>query len=298
MITIGKNDLFLTIAPEIGGSIVRFWSKKGDFELNWLRKTDDETIKAGDAANFSSFPLVPFSNRIKNSEFYFNGKSIKLSRNMDCIPYVIHGHGYRKSWNVVEHHESKAILEYKHTPDEWPYAYTIRQFFEITDDELLIDFEIINDGKEDMPYGLGHHFFFPRTPETMVSAKIDKIWTSDEEVMPKDLITPDDEHNLSYGVLVDKVNMDNTFSGWSGEATIDWPEFDAKLHLRADNEMGFLVVFCPKDDKFVCVEPVSNRTDAFNAASDGDKTTGTLILQPSEKKKITISLTPEIYKED
>jgi aldose 1-epimerase len=199
---------------------------------------------------------------------------------------------------LIDHSEHKAIIEYKHAPDEWIYPYTIRQIFEITQDmKLNIDFEITNDGNEDMPYGLGHHFFFPRTPETMVSANIDKFYTSDEDVMPKDLIPPPEECNLSYGVLVDKVNMDNTFTGFSGDATIDWPEFDAKLHINADNEMGFLVVFSPKEENFVCVEPVTNITDAFNAAQNGDEKTGILVLEPNNKKIIRTTLTPEPYRE-
>jgi len=78
--------------------------------------------------------------------------------------------------------------------------------------------------------------------------------------------------NLGRGVGADAVALDNCCVGWSGRATIDWPEDGTRLAMTAEPPLDCLVVFTPTGRPFFCVEPVSHVTDAFNLAAAGGLT--------------------------
>ena len=63
--------------------------------------------------------------------------------------------------------------------------------------------------------------------------------------------------------------------------------------MEADAPFDFMVCYSP-DDPYVCVEPVSNATDAFNLAESGRTDTGMAVLQPGEVLRGVVRLRPEI----
>jgi aldose 1-epimerase len=82
---------------------------------------------------------------------------------------------------------------------------------------------------------------------------------------------------------VASLRMDNGFGGWSGEATIHWPESGLTLAIEADPALfRHLVVFIPPGLDFFCVEPVSNANDGFNLFERGVEGTGVRVLEPGE----------------
>ena len=76
--------------------------------------------------------------------------------------------------------------------------------------------------------------------------------------------------------------IDNLFTGWDGQAVIEWPEWRARLTISATPPLRNLVIYSPADQDFFCIEPVTNITDAFNAADRGEPDTGMIVLEADE----------------
>src|SRR6185369_8668321 len=151
-------------------------------------------------------------------------------------------------WLVEAQGADHATLLYRHQPDDWPFAYEMRQHFQLTADRLDVILESRNTGRQAMPYGFGLHPYFARTPRCRLTAPVQGFWTVDAEVMPTALGAVPAEADLTAGVTVAEVELDNAFTGWSGEASIDWPEHELRLTMQASAPLRFLVVYVPKGE--------------------------------------------------
>lgn len=284
----------LTIAPELGGSITRYWWQDGRRRVDWLRPTAAHALAPGELGAGACFPLVPYSNRIRDGRFTFRGRQIVIPPETMAAAHAEHGHGWASPWTVVEHADDRARLEYRHRADAWPFPYLAWQTFALTPDALTVAIGIRNQGDEPMPCGMGLHPHFPRTPATRLGAAVGRMWRTDAEVLPVALVDLPPGLDLASGLEVDRVDLDTAFAGWSGSARIDWPERHARLNMRASPSLGFLVVYTPPGERYFCAEPVSNCTDAFNLAAAGRTDTGIVVLAPGERLEGEVTFTAEI----
>ena len=289
-ITDGRGEA--QIAPQ-GGCLTAFRWPSAAGPVDWLRPA----AASGQVAPVDSacFPLVPYSNRIRDGRFAFEGRDYHLARNFGASPHSIHGHGWQAPWHIAAQEEDRVTLVftheavYTHEAADWPSPYRAEQRFSLSEGVLTIDLGVTNTGPRAMPIGLGLHPYFPRTPRCRLTAAVEGMWKTDAEVMPTTLIKAD----LSGGLEPEASALDNCFTGFAGEAVIDWPERHARLTITADPALSFLVVFTPPGEDFFCVEPVTHSTDAVNLAGDrGD--TGLKILQPGETFAASIRFAPQL----
>jgi aldose 1-epimerase len=280
------------IAPAIGGSLTCFhWSAGGE-RHDWLRPATPEDLRAGTADRLASFPLVPFSNRIRGGRFRFGRRAVQLPLNQLPQLHAEHGHGWQAVWRVVGRTDDRVMLHYDHAADAWPFPYRAQQVIELKADELRLTLSIENRGTEAMPAGLGFHPYFPRTSDCRLTATVAAMWETDAEVMPTKLVDPDPRLGSPEGLVVDAVALDNAFTGWGGAATIRWPDRGTLLRLDADPPLGFLVVYAPPRESYFCAEPVSHCTDAFNLAAQARDDTGMLVVEPGASVSATVRLRP------
>jgi aldose 1-epimerase len=291
-ITLRRDSLGVILAPGIGGSIARFWRAAGGGDLDFLRPTPPDALARGEPGGLSSFPLVPWSNRIRAGRFTFGGPSIALTPNLRG--HAIHGLGYRASWTVGEQSPSEAILEHRHAAGEWPWAYRATQRIALTAAGLDVEMVVTNESGSTMPVGLGWHPYFPRTATTTLHARVTGIWETDAEILPTILVAPPPDRDPRLGLAVDRVVLDNVFVGWNQEAVITWPEWRSRLRLTARGPLETLVVYTPPGEAFFCAEPVSHVTEAFNLAAAGRQDTGILSLAPGESVRAAMALAPEV----
>jgi aldose 1-epimerase len=240
------------------------------------------------------FPLVPWSNRIREGRFVFGRRTVSLPPNRPQDRHTIHGHGFQTAWTVVSARPAEAVLEYLHAPGAWPWAYRAVQRIVVTPASLELELTLANESDAAMPAGLGWHPYFPRTAKTTLTACVTGLWLTDTEVLPTVRVELPPDRNPGRGLLVDRVPLDNAFVGWDGQATIAWPERHARLRLGTRGPLGTLVVYTPPGESFFCAEPVSHITDAFNLAATGQADTGMLTLAPGESVRASLTLTPEI----
>ena len=293
-LTLRSGNALLAIIPEVGGCITRYCLKTEEQVLDLMRPATHAGLAAADPLELSCFPLIPFSNRIRNGRFTFQGNQIKMPPNFSPEVHTIHGHGWKVPWTVSEVKENRAVLAYQHFADAWPFPYLARQVFELNGSSLTLTLQITNNGKSAMPAGIGFHPYFVRTPLATITAKTERMWINDFENMPLSLEQPEEIKLLNHGFEVKQKTLDNLFCGWNREVLISWPEWHAALKISAEAPLDFLVIFTPQDEDYFCVEPVSHVTDAFNLLDRGDSGTGAKILLPDEIFEAKISFVPEL----
>ena len=284
----------VVVSPETGGSITRYASDQAGGTIEWLRPALPDAVDAGSAGNTSCFPMVPFSNRIREARFHFRGRLIQLAQNFSPELHAIHGHGWREAWQVIDGGERSATIEYRHAAGAWPWAYRARQSFALTQDRLTVRMSVTNESADPMPVGFGLHPYFVRTPGVRVRAGVQSMWSADANAMPSGLVPPPDSLLLDgAGLRPDATPLDNNFIGFGGQAIIEWPEWNARLWMTADPVFSCLVVYTPAGQDFFCAEPATNCIDAFNLADVGRTDTGMLVVKPGETVSGVVTLTPE-----
>jgi len=272
LLEISHGQYSAGIDPNVGGSLA-YWRTGHDL----VRPAGEGETDPG---QFGCFPLVPYSNRIRDGRFEFGGQTIQLPLNFGDHPHSIHGHGWQGAWDVVSQGPSEARLQFRHEAGDWPFSYLAEQHFCLDDDGLSIDLTVANLSDRPMPCGFGWHPYFPATPQARVEAMVDGVWLTDDEIMPTAWCELPTNWNLPKGSLVAEMASDNLFTGWDGRARIIWPEHGVGLTIRASGNLGYLVVFTPPGENFFCVEPVSHCTDAFNRTEDQAKDQGVVVLPP------------------
>jgi aldose 1-epimerase len=284
----------LGIAPAVGGAIVYYRTKTAGRSHDWLRAARPADLASGVAGRLSCFPLVPFSNRIRNGTFEFAGQRITLPLNLAGEPHAEHGHGWQSPWTIADQSVDRLTIVYDHAPDAWPFPYRAQQEFALAEDELAVRLSVENRGGATMPVGLGLHPYFPGSARCRLAARVDAMWATDAEVMPTALVAADPRLGDDAGLPVAETPFDNAFTGWRRSARIDWPERNARLTLVADPPLDFLVVYTPAGKGYFCAEPVSHCTDAFNLAAQGRRDTGMLTLDPDASVSATVRFRPSL----
>ena len=120
ILTLRSGNALLAIIPEVGGYITRYCLKNKEQILELMRPATTSGLAAKNQWGMGSFPMVPFSNRIRNGRFSFQGQHIKMSPNFPPEAHTIHGHGWKAPWTVTKVEENRAMIEYRHFPDERP----------------------------------------------------------------------------------------------------------------------------------------------------------------------------------
>jgi aldose 1-epimerase len=295
IVTLRRGPSVVHVAPAVGGAITRYGWEQGEETLEWLRPATSSDIARRVPTGMSCFPLVPFSNRIHEGHFRFQGRSIHLPPNVPSEPHTIHGQGWQSPWTVVNASAEVLTLEYRHRADAWPFPYRARQTFTLSPDVLRVTIEVLNIGDVPMPVGFGLHPYFVRTPKTQATATVSGVWLTGEDAMPTRLsVPPPPDRSLDSGINPDHVALDDNFTGWGRQACIVWPDRHARLTLTGDGPFGFLVVYTPPGEDYVCIEPVSNVINAFNLAAEGRTDTGMIVLSPGERVGGTVVFAPEL----
>ena len=297
IITLRAGDAAMKLAPAAGGAITRYWHERGGTTWEWLRPPPLTPAipppgrgQAEGAA--AAFPLVPYSNRIRNGRFTFRGRTVQLPLNFPPEHHSIHGQGWQSAWRVLEATADQARLEYTHAAAAWPWTYRATQRFQLAPDHLRVSLTLVNESPEPMPAGLGWHPYFVRTAAATITAAVAAVWLTDDEMMPT---TRDTSRaaRLTRGIAVERVALDNCCVGWSGRAGLEWPERTARMTMTAEPPLESLMVFTPPQKPFFCVEPVSHVTDAFNRAAAGRTDTGMRVLESGEALQASVTLAVE-----
>jgi aldose 1-epimerase len=115
-----------------------------------------------------------------------------------------------------------------------------------------------------MPFGLGLHPWFERTPGVRLQAPAAGMWTAGADVLPVAHGAPPSDATFQQLTALPQRLVDNCFSGWSGVAQIRWEDRGVGLQIESSPRLPYYVLFCPPLKPVFCFEPVTHPIDAFN----------------------------------
>lgn len=272
------GDLEAELVPEVG-AVVRSFRSRGS---PVFREGPDPITDANDGG---CYPLVPFSNRVRDGRFTFRGREVRLSPNLPPQKHPLHGQGWRSAWTVTRAEPAGAELVFEHAAGEWPWAYRARQVVGLDEGGLSLRLECRNDSAEPMPCGLGFHPYFPADPTTVLSTTVTGVWTIDEEVMPVALEPATGRYDLRER-RIDGADLDNGYEGWSGRAELRWPDQGLAVRITSPEARRFQV-YAPPEGGLVVAEPVTNANAALNQPEERWPELGLAILGPGESASMS-----------
>jgi aldose 1-epimerase len=270
MLTLSAGDYELTLAPERGGSVLRF---------DWRGEPLMRPACGPSILDVACFPLVPFSNRIAYGRFVAEGREVALSPNFPerSRSHPLHGFGWLAAWSVADCGPHSATLLHDCTADEWPWPYVASESFSLDEDGLTVLLSVTNLGVSAMPCGLGFHPCFPLQRETLYHGLHRGEWRNDGDCLPVALNRQDAPADWWHGRPVTTREVDTVYTERAGHLEIAWPERRLGLTLEPSDNLGFTVVYVPAGEDHFCIEPVSHMTDAVNRTGNG---TGLAMLGP------------------
>jgi aldose 1-epimerase len=289
---LATNSANVRVAPRIGGALTAFFVAG----VPILRPTHEAALAAADVLGTSCYPLVPYSNRIANATLHRAGRAWALARNFGDSPHSIHGVGWQRAWQVVGASARHALLALDHDPGRdgaaWPWPFHATLAYRLREHEaralLTCTLGVRNTGSDAFPYGLGFHPFFPRREATTLRFAANAVWRNGASQLPIEKMPIPNAWRFDAARPLDGVALDNVYTGFCGEASID--DDHATRRLEADRALAFAVVYVPEDGDSFAVEPVTHETDAFNRADAGAHATGTRVLGPGEAFSCTMRI--------
>lgn len=256
----------LGLVPTLGGGVAAWQLRRGEGWHDLWRPWDGVSEDRYTLANFA---MLPWSNRISGGGFEAEGRFHPMKPNREGEPYPIHGDGWLQAWQLERRSAGTLALHLEsHRFDGNPYDYRATQTFTLRDGGLDQSVSVTHLGEDPLPYGLGLHPWFLRTPGTRITAPVKGVWLSGRDPLP----TAHTEHfpdgwDLNPGASAHGSFVDNGYTGWGGKAHIDWPEHGLRITMSepaVQGHDGFCLMYRPLQGASFCFEPVSHPIDAFH----------------------------------
>lgn len=286
-----KNRFFeLAFLPDFGCH----WTKLRIFArgkwLDLLYPVPDLT-----RPELGSFVMAPWSNRIVDGSFAFEGKRHQLRINFPDKT-AIHGDVRTRPWKVKEgKNKFDATLDSREFSDfNYPFALTFEHSVELLNQKLRVSLFIKNEDQNSTPVGLGFHPFFHR-----------RLTSQDRDViliLPAEKVSPDEKCiptappvpvssavDLRGEQLLGNPDLDHCYTELTKqEVRLIYPGTKIEARLSIDPVFGHVVIYAPKNDKggprdYVSVEPVTHVNNGFNLYAKEWKNTGVKVLKAGEQ---------------
>jgi len=247
----------LTLAPELGGSIVNWTVRSTGQPL--LRHADEQALNTGLPGKLGCFPLVPWSNRIAEGGFDCPHGWLALTPNSPD-PLPIHGSAWQQRWQVVSTTADEVVLQLDSTE---PFAYCARQRFHLSEGKLSIELSVTHLAEQAAWHGLGLHPYLPRNANTLLQATARQVWLCDERKLPTQLSALPAEWDFQQPRALPHTLVDNGFCQWDGHCLIQQPDLGYELDCQASGS-DYYLLYCPPGLAFFCIEPVSHPVNAHH----------------------------------
>ena len=289
VVTLRNECWTLEVLPALGASVLNLSAASG---RPVLRPVDLANVKS--SSNTAAFALMPFSNRIRDARFEFEGRTVQL-RPAAGSPNTQHGDVRNRPWQIETQTDSKlsCTFDSRNFSDmNWPWPFTARMEYHLHGPHYDVALTLTNAGEEQMPAGIGLHPYFVRRQDGQeptvqfaaggwYGAGPDSIPDQGAQAIPPRL-------DFSAARQVGPEQIDAVFASWDGTAQLTWPA--RSLTLSADNVFSHLVLFTAPDGS-LALEPVSHATDAFNLAARGVHGTDIRVLSAGQSLAGAVRLT-------
>lgn len=281
MIELKGTGLAAGICPSFGGGMAYLDARHEGASIPLMRPLRPPAMSADafEPNRLACYPLVPWSNRIGHGGFELDGARVSLPLNRVDDPYPIHGTGWQRIWQVEQQDTHRVGLT---LDDATPgaYAYRATQQYALHDDTLRVTLSVRNAGNTALPFGLGLHPFFLHHDGARLRATATQVWLNDgQSPMPVEHVDVPAAWDFSEGRALPGEELNHCFTGWNGQATIEWPGPGLALDLAAD--VDAFILYTPVGADFFCFEPVDHCIDAVHRPG-GPMAHGMTRLAPGE----------------
>ena len=258
MIEIKAGESHCSVTPGLGGGIAH-WSVAGQ---QMLRGAGGPEIEPAIRSGLSSYPLVPWSNRIGNGRFKWNDREVQIATNFAPEPHSIHGIGWDDAWQIEAQSQSSVTLALEHLGDDrWPWPFLARQVLAVEADSLTIIMSARNLASEPVPLAVGHHPYFDRQGASLWF-NAERVWMNGDDMLPTDSVRPSGMFDFSQNGALDGRIVDHCFAGWDGKARVAWEGRPFSMLITSD--LPAAVVYVPDGVDRFCFEPVPHCNNALN----------------------------------
>lgn len=263
---------------------------------------------SGDPEKCASFPMVPWSNRIRGGVLPFAGRRWHLQRNA-ADGTAIHGAVRHAHWDVVETSDTAVTLAVDTTEQiginfPWQFGATIR--YAVDGDDLVVTTSVRNLDVEPFPAGFGHHPYLSRAllpvgapireypptagPLLQVPAHAGYRLTGALPDGPAGPVPSRADYRAAR--LLGSAFVDDVLTDLdpSAPARIEYPDDGVVVDLTMDPVYQHLVLYAPRRRCYFAIEPATNVNDGFTLHDQGVPGTGVFVLEPGEERSGTFRL--------
>lgn len=280
------TETLVRIVPALGNNVWEMTVRGQPVFWSPYRSVAEFRARPG---HFGNPFLWPWANRIDGMAYWVNGKKYLLNAELGNVrpgPNNTPIHGLLVAsdlWKVAGHGAdsggawARSRLEFWRRPElmaQFPFAHAVEMTYRLADGALTVETVVENLSDEAMPVSLGFHPYFritdaPRDEWTVTLA------ARRRHVLDAKLIPTGETAPLPYpkelklrGVVLDDV-MDELERDSSGIARFRVEGRKQRITVEYGEAYGVAVVYAPAGREFICFEPMTAITNAFNAAHAG-----------------------------
>lgn len=244
---------------------------------------------------YGSYLMAPWSNRIAQGVFEFEGERFQLRKNFPDDT-AIHGDVRTRPWTIDFASDVKFIgsLDSTQFSDfNYPFRLKFRHLLELDSNRLRMSLFVENRDARRAPVGFGFHPFFMRSlspldQDIMVVLPAAKVYPDRQCIPTAPPVCVTDGVDLRSERFLGNPKLDQCFTGLTGNTVrLIYVGSKVEVQYRMDSVFSHVVVYAPsrKDggsEDFVAVEPVTHVNNGFNFYTQGWKGTGVQILEPGQ----------------
>ena len=233
--------------------------------------------------------LWPWANRIDQESYWVHGAKYTLNPalgnvRMDGNRQPIHGLlSSSKLWQAVQATATlegvimKSRLEFWRYPElmaQFPFAHTVEMTYRLSKGVLEVETAIENLGSAALPVSLGYHPYFrindaPRDEWRVTLAARQHVLLT-KTLVPSGEMEPNPRKSP---LSLKDVTLDDVFTDLErnsqGFAVFSVEGKQEKISVEYGPKYHVAVVYAPPGRDFICFEPMTGVTNAFNAAHAG-----------------------------
>ena len=285
-VELSNDALRLVVSPSDGAGLLAFKVRRGGRWLDVYPDVHDPALKM----RYASWMMIPYSNRVENGVFTFEGKEYKLRNGEN---HSIHGDGRSRSWTVAAKTPSSLNLTLRSADFadfNWPWPIEVAAEIALEERALVQRLRIVNRGTSAMPAGFGWHPYYNRAltkpgEPVLLQMKFTRVYPDANGDCipdgPAEPIPADLDYSAPKPVPTDR-RYDTCLGGYDGKGTIEWPESGVKLAYECSSNVTHFVYYNPTERPVFAAEPAANANNGVNLLARGWKDSGVLVLPAGE----------------
>ena len=273
-----NNHLYLEYNPDVGGSIFKFQVKINNKKYDVFRSYNKRKTLKYNSYFSGYFSTIPYFGVIRKKSLLYKKKYLSLPRTHPLEPDTIHGEGWVSKWSILNNNKNSVSLKFNHDGKKsFPFKYETVQRFKLVENSLEIKVTIKNKDNNSFDCGIGFHPWFNIDRKSRIFSNTYNYLEIDSNncVKNKKLLKNSQAFNFN------KINIDETFVNWNGNTRMILNKF-IEIIIKNKKNVKNLHIYSPKNEKFFCVEPVTNIRDAYYYKKNKIRNHGLKNLKPDK----------------